>query len=264
MLLIAVLLLGAIATTSPVNCRPLPHRNMAAQQQLGNILQQAAKNFLNKIESKPSSQPALKLHIRPIQQPQNYYNGPAREAPAWRPTTAKQPSVSPVNLHIHHPFKTAQPPLQQPVQEMPGIHLYPPQQHPPQQPPQQPPQPQPPAPSSNIPHVHIHPTSPRQRVAVIKPHLPFRTSTPVKAPVVHVHPPTQSGDAGKPSGDGKDRKENDVQLKLNMDFKAHNRTGFQELQRQVERAELQSVNQEIEQLMTKRIAQKLEELLLSL
>lgn len=259
MLLVVALLLSALVTNT-VNCYPVPHHStasiMAARQQLGNILQQAAKNLLNKMESSPSPpQPSLKLRIRPaVQQPQNRYNAPPRQAPtSWKPIPAKPPVVSLPNVHIHPPAKPVQP--VPPMQEMPpaGVHIYPSQGQPP----------------SNVgaPHLHIHPSSPRQRVAVVKPRLPLRPSTPPvnAAPVLHVHPPTQSrnGGGGSEGNNGKDKKENDVQLKLNMDFKAHNRTGFQELQRQVEQAQLQSVTvrQGMEQLLTRRVAKKLEELL---
>ncbi len=123
MLLVVALLLGTMAST--VNCYPLPRDNtasiMAAQQQLSSILQQAANNLLNKVESRPSLQPSLKLHVRLAQPPQNYYNAHSRQSPSWKPTAARPPPLSLPNVHVH-PIKPVQP--VPPVQEMPaGVHI---------------------------------------------------------------------------------------------------------------------------------------------
>ncbi len=252
----AILLLCALVSTT-VYSLPLRYQGVLsdrakamADQRLNNVIQRAAKNLLNKMESRPALSPApttpgigLKLHLRPAQQPQDYYKLPALARP---PPPPALPSV-----HIH-PLKPVQP-----VPEIPGIHVYPPQR-------------QPLAPGT--PHVHIHPSSPNQRVA-IKPPPSIPSGQPLsKSPVLHVHPPTQSVN-GKGGGD-KDKKENDVQLKLNMDFRSHNRTGFQELQRRMNKAQLQSNQmargngyQEMEalsDLITERIMQKVKKLLLKI
>ncbi len=257
----AILLLCALASTT-VYSLPLRYQGVLsdrakamADQRLSNVIQRAAKNLLNKMESRPAISPAptpgigLKLHLRPAQQPQDYYKLPVLARPSPPPAL---PSV-----HIH-PIKPVQP--VQPVPEIPGIHLYPPQR-------------QPLAPGT--PHLHIHPSSPNQRVA-IKPPPSIPSGQPLsRSPVLHVHPPTHSVN-GK-GGSDKDKKENDVQLKLNMDFKSHNRTGFQELQRQMNKAQLQS-NQmvrgngyqtsremkELSNLITERIMQRVKELMLNI
>ena len=219
--------------------------------QLNNVIQRAAKSLLDRVESKsPPTESKInvppgggvKLHIKaPEQQPQVYYTPPVNPVPLPRsriivpirrppPPITSVPSIPDVHIHPVEQIPPVKP--VEPVPETPQVHIY----HP------QPPKPQPPI----TPHLHLHPTTANQKVAIkpLPPIPPMKPAKPVrrvsKPPVLHIHPSPNENHNNVERPGYKDRKENDVQLKLNMDFKAHNRTGFQELERLVNQVQIQS------------------------